>query len=259
MDERKWNRDAWDRNVALGNRWTVPVEASVIQRARAGDWQVLLTSNTPVPRDWFPAMAGCRVLCLAGAGGQQAPIMAAAGACVTVLDNSPKQLEQDKFVADREGLDIECIEGDMTDLSRFDDRSFGLIVHPCSNCFVRDVHAVWRESYRVLCNGGCLLSGVVNSLAFLFSDEDYESGNLTVTQPLPWYDADHLDNPDVARRVAVGETLEFGHTLQDLVGGQVKAGFSITGFYEDGFDPDSEVAIGRFSHWMIATRAVKRA
>ena len=81
--------------------------------------------------DWFPPMENCEVLCLASGGGQQAPIFAAAGASVTSFDNSPKMLEQDQFVADREGLVITTIEGDMADLSIFEDEQFDFILTLC--------------------------------------------------------------------------------------------------------------------------------
>ena len=71
------------------------------------------------------------VLCLASGGGQQGPILAAAGANVTVFDNSPAQLRQDELVARREGLSIRTVQGDMRDLSAFADGSFDLIFHPC--------------------------------------------------------------------------------------------------------------------------------
>src|SRR5262249_23642857 len=102
MDVVAHNRSAWDRQVAKGNRWTVPVGPDIIAAARRGDWAVVLTPTRPVPRDWFPELRGLDVLCLACGGGQQAPVFAAAGASVTVLDLSPGQLAQDRLVADRE-------------------------------------------------------------------------------------------------------------------------------------------------------------
>jgi hypothetical protein len=48
--------------------------------------------------------------------GQQAPIFAALGADVNLLDASPKQLAQDQYVAKRENLNIRIIEGDMVDI-----------------------------------------------------------------------------------------------------------------------------------------------
>ena len=89
-----------------------------------------------------PPLAGADVLCLAAGGGQQGPILAAAGADVTVFDNSPRQLAQDRLVADRDGLAIRTIEGDMADLSAFADASFDLVVHPVSNVFAADVRPV---------------------------------------------------------------------------------------------------------------------
>src|SRR5436305_3954131 len=150
MDVRSYNRHAWNLQVEKGNRWTVPVGPAVILAARQGDWQVVLTPTRPVPRGWFPPLAGLDVLCLASGGGQQAPVLAAAGASVTVLDNSPAQLSRDREVADREGLIVRTVQGDMADLSAFPDASFGLVFHPCSNGFVPDVRPVCREAFRVL-------------------------------------------------------------------------------------------------------------
>ena len=99
------NRAAWDREVDQGNEWTRPVEPDVIARARAGDWSVVLIGYESVPHDWFPAdLTGTKVLCLASGGGQQGPVLAAAGADVTVFDNSPGQLGRDEEVAVRDGL-----------------------------------------------------------------------------------------------------------------------------------------------------------
>lgn len=150
MDIFSYNKNAWNSEVESGNPWTVPVDAETIQRARAGDWRILLTPTKSVPDKWLCSVSGKKVLCLASGGGQQGPILAAAGAEVTVLDASERQLAQDRNVAERDGLPLSTILGTMTDLSRFKDGSFDLIVHPVSNCFVEDVRPVWTEAYRVL-------------------------------------------------------------------------------------------------------------
>jgi SAM-dependent methyltransferase len=171
LDVRTYNRTAWDREVERGNRWTVPVGDEVIAAARRGEWHILLTPSKPVPRAWFSSLKAIDVLCLASGGGQQGPILAAAGASVTVLDNSPRQLAQDRRVAKRHDLPLTTVLGDMADLSMFPDRAFDLIVHPVSNCFVPDVRAVWTEAFRVLRRGGALLAGFNNPAVYLF---DYE-------------------------------------------------------------------------------------
>ena len=84
------NRDAWDAEVERGNRWTVPVDHETIEAARRGRLEVLLTDSRAVPAAWFPDLDAGAVLCLASGGGQQGPLLAAAGANVTVMDNSPK-------------------------------------------------------------------------------------------------------------------------------------------------------------------------
>jgi len=258
MDVRRHNRTAWNRSVEQRNRWTIPVDSATVERARHGEWSVVLTPTRPVPRDWFPALEGTRTLCLAAGGGQQGPLLAAAGARVTVFDNSPRQLEQDRLVAERDGLDLETVEGDMTDLSRFADGAFELIVHPCSNCFVAEVRPVWRECYRVLRPGGRLLSGFTNGVRYIFDDERAENGSLEVRYSLPYSDLRDLCRDDLQRLVLdQGTPLEFGHTLEDQIGGQLDAGFTLTGFYEDRYgDPDAD-PLSRFMATFIATRSIK--
>ena len=163
--------------------------------------------------------------------------------------------EQKQFAG--ENLTIELVEGDMTDLSQFDDESFGLIVHPCSNCFVPDVHPVWRECQRVLRPGGILLSGFTNGVRYLFDDERTENGLLNVRYPLPYSDLDYLDSPHIREIIAAGQPVEFGHTLEDQIGGQLRAGLVLTGFYEDRYDEATVDPLSQFMATLIATRAVK--
>jgi SAM-dependent methyltransferase len=259
MDIRAYNRRAWDREVALGNRWTVPVSPEEIAAAREGRWTLLLTPTRPIPREWFPSdLAGRRVLCLACGGGQQGPLLAAAGARVTVLDNSPRQLAQDRLVAEREGLVIETVEGDMADLSMFPGTSFELIVHPVANCFVPDVRPVWREAFRVLRPSGAILAGFANPMNYIFDLDLAEHGTLAVCFPLPYADTSSLPDEELQRRLETGEPVEFSHTLEAQIGGQLEAGFLLAGFYEDRY-PDA--ACDRLSYYMatfMATRAIKR-
>jgi SAM-dependent methyltransferase len=256
MSVQDHNREAWDREVERGNQWTVPVGSEVIEAARRGRWEVLLTDTKPVPKAWFPDVEGLDVLCLASGGGQQGPVFAAAGANVTVLDNSPKQLAQDRLVAERDSLTLETVQGDMADLSRFDDESFDLVFHPVSNLFAPDVRPVWAEAFRVLRRGGSLLAGFLNPAVYIFDLElaDRE-GELRVRHTLPYADAISLSEEEVRQQVERGEPLEFGHTLEDQIGGQLDAGFLIAGFYEDRHGDDDPIAAHMPT--LIATRAIK--
>ena len=255
MDIRGYNREAWDRQVEGGNEWTVPVGHEVIEAARRGEWEVLLTNTKPVPRAWFPEMRGAEVLCLASGGGQQGPVFAAAGASVIVLDNSPKQLAQDRLVAERESLDLGTVQGDMRDLTIFADESFDLVFHPVSNLFVPEVLPVWREAFRVLRRGGTLLAGFLNPAVYIFDEGLADTtGELRVKYELPYTAATSLSEEELKGRIERGEPLEFSHTLEDQIGGQTEAGFVIAGLYEDRHLDDP---IAAHMPTLVATRAIK--
>ena len=257
MDIREHNRIAWDKQVADDNEWTRPVSSEQIAAARRGEWSVVLTGYQPVPRSWFPAsLVGVNVLCLAGAGGQQGPIFAAAGANVTVFDNSPAQLEQDQRVAARDGLTIRTVEGDMRDLSVFADASFDLIFHPVSNVFVPEVRPVWRECQRVLRTGGTLLAGFMNPVEFVFDfDLKEDMGVLKVTYGLPYSDVESITADERERLFGAESPVEFSHTFDDLIAGQLEAGFVLTGFYSTPHHASITAKYGIPGYF--ATRAVK--
>ncbi|MFZ5818414.1 MAG: class I SAM-dependent methyltransferase [Chloroflexota bacterium] len=254
MDVRAYNAKAWDNEVESKNRWTQPVSAAVIARARQGEFTILLTQQKPTPREWFPPLKGLDVLCLASGGGQQGPILAAAGANVTVFDNSPRQLEQDRLVAEREGLALRTVEGDAADLGIFPDESFDLVFNPVSTVFMPDVRPVWREAFRVLRHGGTLLTGVMNPVHYIFDLYKADEDILEVKYSIPYSD---LTSPSEAERqeyLEQGLPLEFGHSLTDLLGGQCEAGFHIVGVYED-YMPESPVS--KYHPNYLATRALK--
>lgn len=258
MNILEYNRRARNRQVEIGNRWTVPVDSEAVDAARKGQWEILLTPSKPVPRSWFPELSGLDLLCLASGGGQQGPILAAAGARVTVFDNSPKQLDQERKVAEREDLSLLTVEGDMADLGRFAAETFDLIVHPVSNVFVPDVRPVWREAYRVLRPGGALLAGFTNPALYLFDlDLAERTGVLQVKHRLPYSDLDSLSIKERQRYAEEGTPLEFSHTLEDQIGGQIDVGFAITGFYEDADRDEEWDVLGRYMHTFMATRALK--
>ena len=253
-----YNREKWDAQVNKANRWTVPVSTEEIDAARSGQFTIVLTPAKPVPRNWFPAtLNGCDLLCLASGGGQQGPILAAAGANVTVFDNSPNQLAQDRAVADRDHLRLKTVQGDMANLSCFSSESFDFVFHPCSNCFAQDIRPVWKEAFRVLRPGGVMISGFCNPLKFIFDEAALDQGKFDIKYSIPYSDLTSLSAEEFERFAKEDEPACFGHTLEDQIGGQIDAGFAINGFYEDDWGPDSDDVISKHIKSFIATKATK--
>ncbi len=223
------NKKAWDRQAESRQAWSTPVDSKTILDAKQGNWEIHLTP-TPLPKEWLGDIKEKRILCLASAGGQQAPVLAAAGAFVTVFDLSEKQLEQDKLVAIRDDLQLDIVQGDMRSLHMFADETFDLIFHPISNLYIPDVNPVWQECYRVLKSNGKLLASFYNPIVFIGERGKQENQ----------------------------EAFVFGHSLTDLIGGQTKIGFNIVDFYED-WQPKPRFVIDNFLPTFLATLAVKKS
>lgn len=253
MEYIKENKKIWDQRSENNDIWSVPISEETIKQAKMGNWSILLTPAKPVPACWFPTpLSGKKILCLASGGGQQGPVLAAAGADVTVFDNSEKQLEKDRFVAERDNLNIKTILGNMQDLSAFADESFDCIIHPWSNGYVDDVRPVWKECARVLKPNGLLLAGFGNPIEYIFSPGKLEQGIFEVKYRLPYADIEHLDD-EAVQKIAGTDGYIWSHTLTEQIQGQIDAGFAIIGFYED----IGGTALDRYTNTSIATKAIK--
>lgn len=251
------NTAAWDQLARAGAPWSQPVSSTVIADARQGRWNVHLTPG-PLPADWLRDIAGKRVLCLGAAGGQQAPVLAAAGADVTVFDLSREQLAMDAMVAERDGLSLNLVQGDMRDLSCFADQSFDLVFHPVSNQYAPAVEPVWEECFRVLRHGGALLASFFNPAIFIADrDPAYAAeGLIRPRYQVPYSDLADLDQTAIDDKRAQRQPLLFGHSLASQIGGQLAAGFVLAGFVEEMHTP-ARFEIEKFMPSFIATRSLK--
>jgi len=243
------NSEVFDKWVEEGWEWGQPISHEIFEKAKNDEWFVLLTPTKPVPKKWFGEMKNTRILGLASGRGQQMPIFTALGARCTVLDYSKKQLLSEKEVAKRENYKIKTVRADMTQPLPFEDESFDLIFHPVSNSYVEDVLPIWRECYRVLKTGGILLAGLDNGINYIFNDE-----GIMVTYKLPFNPL--KDKQQYEDSIKNDWGIQFSHTIEEQIGGQLQAGFEITDIYQDtnGAGKLHEFNVPTF----YATRAIKK-
>ncbi|MBI3878544.1 MAG: class I SAM-dependent methyltransferase [Verrucomicrobia bacterium] len=197
------------------------------------------------PCGWIgPDVKGKRILCLAAGGGKHSVLFAAAGAIVTVVDLSPKQLEHDRRLAAGRGLKVRIVEASMDAMPMLDDASFDIVTHPVGTCYVPDIGAVYREVARVTVAGGLYISQhkqpVNLQAAHVASPRGYEiTEPYFRTGPLPPVLADTLHRET--------GTQEFLHRWEQILGGLCKAGFVI----EDVAEPrhaEASAEPGSFKH-----------
>jgi len=212
--------------ITNGWEWGKPIGHLTYERAKKGDWDVVLTPTKAVPHAWFGSLQGKRVLGLASGGGQQMPIFAALGGICTVFDYTTAQLESERIVAEREHYAICIVQGDMSATLPFEDNSFDLIFFPVSNVYIEHAKPVFKECFRVLCSGGVLLSGLDNGVNFITDDQEQEILNSLPFNP--------LINPEQRKQMEESDGgIEFSHTLDEQIGGQLEAGFILKDLYED--------------------------
>ncbi|WP_300561111.1 class I SAM-dependent methyltransferase [Companilactobacillus sp.] len=226
-DYTKFNSKIIDQWVNEGWEWGMPISHEEYLQAQKGEFKMVLTPLKQIPKDWFPdPIKGKKILGLASGGGQQMPILTALGGECTVFDYSQKQLDAEKMVAEREHYQIEIIKGDMIKKLPFTDNTFDMIIQPVANSYIENVQHVWNESYRILKPGGRLLVGLDNGINYIFDKTETK-----LYHPLPY---NPLKNPEVNDDFPIEEEgIQFSHTLDEQIRGQIKAGFQIVDLYED--------------------------
>jgi SAM-dependent methyltransferase len=236
------NASIWDTWVKEKCTWTVPMQPHEVHEVSPDNYSLFLTPTKRVPDAWLGQIRGRSVLALACGGGQQVPVLAALGAQVTVLDNSPAQLETERLLAAEAGYAVSIVRHDMTDPLPFESGKFDLVVNPVSNSYVATVPPLWAECARVLRQRGHLIAGFANPIVYLF---DVFDQGLRVSNKIPFDPREALSASDydiIKRRDGV----QFGHTLEAQIAGQTAAGFQIIDMYEDYHPETTDVEYDTF-------------
>ncbi|WP_369347574.1 class I SAM-dependent methyltransferase [Acetivibrio straminisolvens] len=156
---------------------------------------------------------------------------------------------KEKEVAQRENYEIRIVKEDMSNPLPFEDESFDLIFHPVSNCYIEDVYSVWKECYRVLRKGGILLAGLDNGINYAFDDEQKMLVRKLPFNPLK-------DGQLYRESIKNNWGIQFSHTIEEQIGGQLRAGFVLTDIYQD---TNGEGRLHEFNvPSFFATRAIKK-
>ena len=114
----------------------------------------------------------------------------------------------------------------MTKPLPFENESFDLIFHPVSNCYVKEVRPIWKECYRILKPGGSLLAGVDHYINYIVDSEEK-----MIVNSLPF---DPLTNPEQMKQLRDEDAgVQFSHSLEEQIGGQLEAGLTVMELYED--------------------------
>ena len=194
------------------------------------------------------------MLCLASGGGQQSAIFSLLGANVTVFDLSDAQLANDRQAAAHYGFSIRTIQGDMRDLSCFDDDAFDIVWHAYSINFVPDSRKVLQEAARVARPGAYYRTQFANPFYAGMEETDWTGDGYALRQPYldgtelmfadPHWDVYDVD--DTHRRV-IGPH-EYRHTLSAIINTLAQQGFIILGTWEDP-PGDLEAKPGSWEHF----------
>jgi len=229
------NQADWDRWVAEGERNTVPwldLNAEAYRACAGGQ----AATWPATPREESPegilmrAAAGKDVLCLASGGGQQSAELGLLGARVTVLDLCAGQLEGDRRAAEHYGYEVRTVQGDMRDLSIFEDGSFDHVLQGISMTFVPDVRDVYREVGRVLCPGGLYAVAHCNPATYPISFEGGENGwdGKAYRIAEPYRGGPVRITVDGRENMTEGEeTGEHRHLYREIFNGLIETGFLI--------------------------------
>lgn len=226
MEYQELNAKIISRWCLEGWEWGEPISHEVFEKAQSGTWDVYLTPTKAVPHEWLGELSGKRILGLASGGGQQIPIFSALGAKCTVLDYSSEQCKSERLVADREGYGVDIVKADMTKKLPFDDGTFDIIFHPVSNCYVEKVEPIFKECYRVLKRGGLFLGGYSLDINYVFDDNEE---NMIYSLPFnPLKDPKQYEDS-----IKNDWGIQFSHSIEEQINGQLKAGFRLLSLYED--------------------------
>jgi SAM-dependent methyltransferase len=237
---RRINRAHWDALAAAHGQDAVYDSEALIAGADS-----LHEAEAAGVREAVGAVAGLDVLHLQCHIGFDAISLARRGARVVGVDFSPASLEKARALARRSEVQVEFVEADATKLPAELHNRFDLVYSTIGViCWIEDMRAWMRSAAAALRGGGRLLLVDIHPAYMMVGSVD----PLQLDFPYAFDGARAYDEPGsyagADLRVAATASVEYGHSLAEVVNAALAAGLKLQRLDEHlecEFDPRGDV------------------
>ncbi len=247
----EYNQGRWEALAQADIAYSRPLLA--LDEDSARQWLQEQGGNPP---EGLGDFRGKDVLCLASGGGQQSAVFGVLGANVTVFDLTAGQLQRDEEVAAHYGFPLQLVQGDMRDLSCFEDGTFDLVWQPYSLNFIPDAQPLFNEVARILRNGGRYRLEFANPYLFELDDTSWQSGGYRLTHPYLNGAEIQFEDPHWEVEASDGSSQrvlgprEFRHTLSSVLNSLIGLGFTLRASWENPTNGDPDAEPGSWEHFV---------
>jgi SAM-dependent methyltransferase len=235
---RRINRAHWDALAAAHGEGQ---DAYYDTEALVGGADTLREAEAAGVREAVGAVAGLDVLHLQCHIGFDSISLARRGARVVGADFSPASLEKARSLARRCGVDVEFVEADSTKLPVELHNRFDLVYATIGVInWIEDLRAWMRSATAALRGGGRLLLVDIHPLFGMVASTDPLSLDFPYANdgPRAFDEPGSYAGPQL--QVAATATIEYGHSLAEVVNAALEAGLKIQRLdehLEADFDP----------------------
>jgi len=211
MSEEADNRRSWNR-----------ISKSYQKRHRISTKYAHYGPNSPNENDLklLGSVEGKRILEIGCGGGQNAIAFARQGAITTGLDLSDKQIEFAKRLAEEEGVKVDFVRGDMTDMKEIESESQDFVYTAVSLCYT-PIEKTFKEVYRVLNPGGKFVFSDIHPFYDVFSEEDFTLQNTYFRSDFHEWDWEYLDGSEWKGTPCSG----YYYKVSDFINALIDSGF----------------------------------
>jgi ubiquinone/menaquinone biosynthesis C-methylase UbiE len=241
------NRDRWNKLADAGVFHSLPFFDFTIEDAKEYVFRYGILKT----------VQNLNVLCLGGGGGQDSVAFGLLGATLTVLDLSDVQLARDREAAQHHGLHTKTVQGNMCDLSLFEDNSFDIVWQPYSLNYSPTVFPVFSEVARVLKDKGIYYVAFANPFVQLVSNESWNGIGYLL-------EGSYIDGEDISKyrkswsvvqpsgeEVDVTSPHQYRHSLSTVLNALAQSGFFFL-YLQEWIKADKNAKPGS---WMHLTQA----
>ena len=221
-----------DLNKQTRARWNALANANVMHSIPFLDYTVEDAKSYAHRHESLKELKGKNVLCLASGGGQDSAAFGLLEANVTVFDISDVMLDRDKEAATHHGYSVTTIQGDMRDLSIFENNSFDIVWQSISLNYSPVIAPVFDGVQRILRSDGIYRVAIQNPFGYALSSKWNGEGYLLKGRCIDGEEVTYY-HPNWPIEQGDGSTINlptpklFRHNLSTVQNELAKRGFSL--------------------------------